>query len=172
MKKNLISIIILALLIVNIVLTSIMMFSVTSASRKTAALVDNVASVLSLELAGGTGEGASSASVPIEDIEVYSLSEEMTIPLKIGDDGEAHYCLASISFSINTKADDYKKYGSDLSPQEGLIKGEINSIFGQYTIDEARASEAQIQDEILESVQRLYNSTFIFNVTFSDILYQ
>lgn len=36
MKKNLISIIILALLIVNVVLTAIMMFSVTSASKKTA----------------------------------------------------------------------------------------------------------------------------------------
>ena len=43
MKKNLISVIILALLIVNVVLTAIMMFSVTSASRKTAALVDNIA---------------------------------------------------------------------------------------------------------------------------------
>ena len=36
MKKNLISIIILALLVVNIILTAIMMFSVTSSSRKTA----------------------------------------------------------------------------------------------------------------------------------------
>ena len=113
MKKNLISICILGLLLVNIVLTGIMMFSVTSASRKTASLVDNVASVLSLELEGGTRGGTSASSIPIEDIEVYSLSEEMTIPLKIGEDGEAHYCLASISFSINTKADDYKKYGSD-----------------------------------------------------------
>ena len=42
MKKNLISVIILALLIVNIVLTAIMMFSVTGASKKTAALVDNI----------------------------------------------------------------------------------------------------------------------------------
>ena len=46
MKKNLISVIILALLIVNIVLTAIMMFSVTGASKKTAALVDNIATAL------------------------------------------------------------------------------------------------------------------------------
>ena len=37
MKKNLLSIIILALLVVNIVLSAIMMISVTSASKKTAA---------------------------------------------------------------------------------------------------------------------------------------
>ena len=174
MKKNLISIIILALLIVNIVLTSIIMFSVTSASRKTAALVDNIASVLSLELSTGEEGEAAAESVPIENIEVYSLSEEMTIPLKVGEDGEAHYCLVSISFSINTKSEDkgYKKYGSDLSGQESLIKGEINSVFGQYTLEEARASEDQIQEEILERVQKLYDSTFIFDVTLSDILYQ
>ena len=55
MKKNLISIVILALLIVNIVLTSIMMFSVMSTNKKTAALVGDVAAAISLEL--GTGEG-------------------------------------------------------------------------------------------------------------------
>ena len=56
MKKNLISVIILALLIVNVVLTAIMMFSVTSASQKTAALVDNIASALDLELTAQTGK--------------------------------------------------------------------------------------------------------------------
>ena len=167
MKKNLISICILGLLLVNIVLTGIMMFSVTSASKKTAALVDNIAGVLDLELAGGTV----TPSVPMEDIEVYSL-EEMTIPLKIGEDGEPHYCLLSLSFSINTKDDGYKKYGSDLSPQESLIKGEINSVFGQYVMEEARVSEDLIQEEILERVQSLYDSRFIFAVTFSGIIYQ
>ena len=46
MKKNLISIIILALLIVNIVLTAIMMFSVTGTATKTSALVDNITRAL------------------------------------------------------------------------------------------------------------------------------
>ena len=68
MKKNLISVIILALLIVNVVLTAIMMFSVTSASQKTAALVDNIASALDLELTAQTGE--TEVVVPMENIEV------------------------------------------------------------------------------------------------------
>lgn len=167
MKKNLLSIAILGLVLVNIVLTGIMMFSVTSASNKTAALVDNIAGVLDLELAGGTV----TPSIPVENIEVYNL-EEMTIPLKIGEDGEPHYCLASISFSINTTDDGYKKYGSDLSPQESLIKGEINSVFGQYLMEDARLSEDLIKEEILERVQSLYDSRFVFDVTFSSIIYQ
>ncbi len=72
MKKNLISIIILALLVVNVVLTAIMMFSVTSASKKTAALVDNIATALNLELTAQTGD-AGTPVVPISDIETYSL---------------------------------------------------------------------------------------------------
>ena len=52
MKKNLISIVILALLIVNIVLTAVMMFSVTSTNKKTAALVTDVAAAINLDLGG------------------------------------------------------------------------------------------------------------------------
>ena len=84
MKKNLISIVILALLIVNIVLTAIMMFSVTSTSRKTAALVDNIATALNLELsANGNGEDAEREPIPMSDTATYDISEQMTIPLKL-----------------------------------------------------------------------------------------
>ena len=92
MKKNLISIVILALLIVNIVLTAIMMFSVTGTSRKTAALVDNIATALNLELeANGNGEEAQEVVVPMSDIATYDISEKMTIPLKIEQDADYEY---------------------------------------------------------------------------------
>lgn len=171
MKKNLISIIILALLVVNIILTAIMMFSVTSASRKTASLVDNIASALNLELTAKTEAGENVVNVSIADTDTYSISEDMTIPLKKGEDGEDHYCLLSIGFSINKKDKAYKTYGADLSAQETLIKDRINTVFGQYTIDEARGNESLIKQEILESVQELFESEFIFDVSFSSILY-
>ena len=50
MKKNLMSVLILALLIVNIVLTVITMVSVTSTNKKTASVVNSIATVLNLEL--------------------------------------------------------------------------------------------------------------------------
>lgn len=169
MKKNLISVIILALLIVNVVLTAIMMFSVTSASKKTASLVDNIASALDLELTAQTGE--TETVVPMENIEVYSISESMTIPLKTGEDGGDHYCLVSVSFSIDNKADGYKTYTSDLSPQEKLLMDKINAVFGQYTMEEAKGNENQIKKEILEEVQKMFDSEFIFDVSFSSIIY-
>lgn len=172
MKKNLISIIILALLVVNIVLTAIMMFSVTSASRQTAALVNNISTALNLELSAQAGGEGATVYVPMENTETFSIAESMTIPLKAGEDGENHFCMASISFSINTKDKGYKKYGSDLTQQEPLIKDKINTIFGRYTLEEARQGESEIKQEILKEVQAMFDSEFIFNVAFSDVMYQ
>ena len=50
MKKNLLSILILTLLIINIALTSIMMFGMMSSVKSTSALVGTIAAVLNLEL--------------------------------------------------------------------------------------------------------------------------
>lgn len=170
MKKNLISVIILALLIVNIILTAIMMFSVTSASKKTAALVDNISTALNLELTAKNGDDAK-VVVPMENIETYNIADSMTIPLKQGEDGTDHYCVVSIGFSINTKDKAYKTYTSDLSPQETMIKDKINTVFAQYTIEEARGNEEVIKAEILKGIQEMFDSEFIFDVSFSSIIY-
>lgn len=180
MKKNLISIVILALLIVNIVLTAIMMFSVAGTSRKTAALVDNIATALNLELeANGNGADAQEVVVPMSDIATYDISEQMTIPLKVeqdaeGNSGDSHFFIASITLSMNTKDKDYKKYGSEeeMQSRESLIKSEINDVVSQYTVDEARNNQDQIRTEILGRIQTMFDSEFIFNVAFSDIMIQ
>lgn len=158
MKKNLISIVILALLIVNIVLSSITLFSVFGTNKKTAALVTDIAAAVSLE----TGI-QSEVQVPMADVVTYDIAE-MTIPLKNGEDGKAHYALVSVTLSMNSKDEDYATY-SDLTVRESLIKGEINAVFSQYTLEQAKGNSQMIEDEILERVQTLFNSKFIYDVT-------
>ena len=46
MKKNLMTVLILALLVVNIVLTSVMLVSIVGTNKKTAQLVDNITTCL------------------------------------------------------------------------------------------------------------------------------
>lgn len=174
MKKNLISIVILALLIVNIVLTAIMMFSVVGTSRKTAALVDNIATALNLELAAnGNGEEDEAVSVPMADIATYDVAggEKMTIQLK-SDGDEQHFCIVSVTLSMNTKDKAYKKFGETLSERDTLIKGEIFDVFGQYTVEDAKNNQEEIKDKILERIQTMFDSEFIFNVVFNDIMIQ
>ena len=170
MKKNLISVIILALLIVNIILTAIMMFSVTGTARKTSALVDNITRALNLEL---TARGdAGKTAIPISDIATYDIAE-MTIELKRteGDDSP-HYFVGAITLSMNTKDKDYKTYGGEMESRESLIKSEITDVISQYTVEEARDNQDAIKSEMLERIQTMFDSEFVFSVAFSDIMIQ
>lgn len=178
MKKNLLSILILALLIVNIVLTSIMMFSVTGASKRTTELVNDIASVLQLEIGAGEN-GEEAVTIPLSQTEVYNISESMTIELQPGDGSDAskqHYCLLSVALSMNTKDKGYKTYGDPekLASYESLITSEITNIIGSYTVDELKESATQdeAKKKILKTIQQQFDSEFIYNVSFSDIKFQ
>ena len=107
MKKNLLSILILALLVVNLIMTGIMMFSVLNQSRKTAELIGKIAQAVDLELSAEEGEEEETA-VSMGDTAVYVLSEDLTIPLARGEDDKDHYFIVSVSLSMNMKDKDYK----------------------------------------------------------------
>ena len=171
MKKNLISIVILALLVVNIVLSSITLLSVSGTNRKTAALVTDIAAAINLDLGGQTEEEKQEAIVPMEDVVTFDITD-LTVPLKKGpNDEKEHYAMLSVTLSMNSKDKDYKTYG-DLSTRVSLIKGEINDAVSQHTADEARENSHVIEDEILQRVQDMFDSQFIYDVTFSSILIQ
>lgn len=171
MKKNLISIVILALLIINIVLTAIMLFSVTGTNKKTAALVTDIASAINLELQTGTEEEEAAPAVPMENVITHDIAE-MTIPLQTGEDGKAHFAMLSFTLSMDSKNKGYKTFGADIATRESLIKGEIIDVVGSYTVDSARENRHVIETEILTRIQKMFDSDFIFNVTISGEVYQ
>ena len=174
MKKNLLSIIILALLIVNLVFSTIIMISVTSTNKKTAAVIGDIATILNLELeSGAVGEDV--PEVSIDDTAVYDIQEQMTIPLKKGADGKDHFALVSVTLVMNTKHDDYKTYGEAeaLAGKESLIKGLIVEAFGDYTMEQIQADNGDaVREDILGRIQTMYGSEFIYKVTFRDIIEQ
>lgn len=165
MKKNILSILILALLVVNIVLTTVMMLTVTGSSKKTAKLVTQIATVLDLEL-GTPDEEEAAEAIPMEDIATYNLSEEMTILLKSGEDGKAHYCMMQPSLVMNMKDKGFKKYGEAI--QETLVQDIIIETVGEYTLEEFTANTDEVKTKIVEKIQAMYDSEFIFNVAFGD----
>lgn len=169
MKKNLLSIIVLALLIVNIALTGVMMFSVMGTNKKTAAIVTDIADILALEL-DKDGDGTSSTP-SLADTEVYTIADQMTITLK-ADEGETspHYCIVSISLSMDTTNEDYETY-SDIASKESIIKAEVSSVISSYTLSEAQLSQDLMCQQILERIQQLYGSDFIYKVSFSSIMF-
>lgn len=173
MKKNLISVVILALLIVNIVLTSVMMFSVVNTNQKTATLVGDIASALALDLSGANGEQeAQEPEVSIANTATYNFEDKMTIPLA-SDDGKEHYFVTSVVLSLNTKDKGYKKYNEGLTANVGLIKSDIYDVISAYTVDDLKADNNEAAaNEILGRIQAMYDSEFVFKVSFSDYMYQ
>ena len=169
MKKNLMTVLILALLVVNIVLTSVMLVSIVGTNRKTAQLVDNITTAMKLEL---TVPGASeSANVALTDTEVYNIADTMTIPLKSEAGAKQDYIMFDVSLSINTKSADYKTYGSSdtLSEYENLIKDAITATVSTHTEDECREDMEGLKEEILQSIQSLFQSDFIYKVSISGV---
>ncbi len=174
MKKNLISVLILALVVANLVLSAILVFTIVPQTKKSNELITKVCSAIDLELTSGANENQS--SVPIEDIEVYNIADSLTINLKHGDDGKDHYAIISVGLSMNTKSDAYATYGANsgegLSAKETIIKNDINSIVSSYTLEEFNADTDAVQDAILEDLQEMFGADFIVGVNFSSVTTQ
>lgn len=172
MKKNLMSVVILALLVVNLILTGIMMFSCVSANKKTAALVNDIASVLDLELTGGGSNTEEVAAVSVADTEIYNIADAMTVALRPSEDGKEHYCMCEVSFSMNKTHEDYETMSPMVATQESKIRSIIIGVIGGYTKEEAQANQKAIESAILDQVQQMFGSNFIYEAYFRDVKFQ
>ena len=170
MKKNLLSVLILALMIVNVAISVITMVSITGTNKKTAALVDTIATVLNLELVSDDEDAESNIS--LADTEIYTISDSMTIPLKPGDDGKTVHMICKVSLSINMKDEDYKTYNSEtIGNYESYIKQEIESVISSYTVDYLSdpMNREEVKKEVLEKIQKFLESKVVYDIAISDV---
>lgn len=184
MKKNLVSIIILALLIVNLVLTCFMMFSFTGAAQKTWTVVSDIAYAMNMAKGGAPASEGSEAvvEVAIQDLVNYDIAEAMTIPLKAappdaeGNVSPTSYIVILASLQLNSEDKDFKDFGDgDLTQYVAIIQDEIIKVFGKYTKSEVQSDELgtmeKIKAEIVEQVRVRFNSEFVYSISFRDIKY-
>lgn len=175
MKRNLLAIITLALVIINIALTVFLLVTVIPANKKTTALVTDIASVMNLELYGADGSTTGGPAVNVADTVTYDIEDQMTISLKRGSDEKDHYAICSVSLAMDSTHEDYATYGSaeQLKTMESMIKNAIIDSVGSLTYEEAQVmSSTEISLMVLEKVQELYGSDFIYKVVFRDIMFQ
>ncbi len=167
MKKNILSVLILVLLIVNIALTGIMMFSVTSTNSKTAALVNNIAAAMNLELV--TPGEEEEVVVSLSDTVNHDLAGGMTVPLSGGE--RQTYIMFEVSLLMNEKGDGYKEYGATIADYDSLIKDAISSVVSKYTEAECRNDFEAIKSEMLKSIQKLFQADFVYKIAISGVKY-
>lgn len=177
MKKNLLSIIILALLLVNTVMTGFMMLTVLTTNNQAVKLIGDIAAALQIEANGGENgqgfSGSASGNVDIANVSNYTIAD-MTITLKDSGDGKTHYMLATVVLSMDTSNPDYETYGNaeKFPTYEDMIKSKITEVIGSYTLDEIRQYEDEAKATLLEEIQEIFGSGFIYDVSFSSKVYQ
>lgn len=170
MKKNLITVITLALVVVNLVLTVILTITIFPETKKANELITKVCSAIDLDLESGSA--TSNANIPIDQIDVYNIEEQQTINLKSSGDGKDHFAIITVSISMDKKNKDYKDLQPEVENKVKLIKGEINNIVSQYTMDEIKNNQSAVQNEILKDLQKMFGSDFIVAVGFPTAQYQ
>lgn len=170
MKRNMLTVVILALVVVNIVLTGLMYFSIMPTTKKQNELITKVAGAIDLQLQDQNEGG--DTTIPIDQIQVYDIADSLTINLKKGDDGEDHFAVVSVSLSLNTKDKDFGTYSAELSAKESLVKDRIINVVSNYSIDDLKGNTTEVQDELLAELQKMFDSKFIVGVGFRDVIYQ
>ena len=178
MKKNLLTIIVIALLIVNIILTGIMMISMVGTNKKTSDLVSDIAAVLNLEL--GIEEEEEIVEIPMSQQYIWNLTEKMEIPLQSEDilDTEGnvtgkkdHYVVFNIAFSLDTKSKGYKEYGENIAEYESIVRDAVTTVVSKHTIDDCRDDFDTIRKEVLDAVKALFDNDLVYNVAINGIKY-
>ena len=151
MKKNLMSVIILALVFANFVLTAILMFTVIPQTKKANNLIDQ------------------------DQIVDYALNEDdktLTINFAPSEDGTQHYLVCGVSLSLNKESDGYKTYGEDLSSKKNIILADINTIIGKHTMEDFNNDKDAVYNEILKALQDKFGADYIVGVNFTSSLTQ
>ncbi len=168
MKKNILTIVIMASTVLNLVLTIIMVFSIVPAMNKTNKLVDKVASVIDLEL-----EKEEDKNYDVKDLEPFDIPFEnkQTINLKQGGDGESHYViLEGISVSFNKEADDYSDVSESVKAATVYVVDCVKEAISEQTIQ--TLNENTVKELALAKIQEFYDSKCVVRISLLGYMFQ
>ena len=136
MKKSMLNVITLALVLVNLVLTVILTFSLVSTNNKTNKLVTKVSEIIDLDVAGVDNSSKStSAGTSIEDVAYVDVSNNGSNDIMISytDGGKTHYAIVNVTLGLNTKAKDYASKSTTINNGMKVIVNAVQTEAMKYT---------------------------------------
>ena len=168
MKKNILTIIVMAVSIVNLVLGIVLVFSIVPASNKTAALVDKVASVIDLNIDDPNSE---EQDYTIDDLVAYTKTYDSAVNINlkkdVGDDSNHYAQLAGFTISFNSKADD-KKVSESIQTNDIYVDDIVKETLGSYTA--TTLDLVKVRSEIVKKIQEKYNTKAVVEISLKDPL--
>lgn len=169
MKKNILTIVIMASTVLNLVLTIIMVFTIVPAMNKTNKLVDKVAAVIDLEI-----EKEEDQAYDFGELETFEVKfdNKQTINLKQEEGSkESHYVIIDgFTVSFNKEADDYKKVSEAVKEATVYITDCVKEAISEQTI--SGLNENEIKEQALAKMQEFYKSKCIVRLSLSGYMFQ
>lgn len=166
MKKSLINVITLALVLVNLVLTVLLTFSLVSTNKKTNSLITKVAEIIDLDAGGGSENNPSGGSTSIEDIKYIDIknNENTDIIVSFVDGGKTRYAVLTVSLGLNSKAKDYNNVSTAVDNGMKVIVNKITNEANKYTYSTISASKTTMEENLLKELQELFKTETIETV--------
>ena len=147
MKKGMINFVILALVLVNLVLSVILVFTFVPAN------------------------GAPSAE-DIEYVQVKFSDDETSqvFTLKQGaSDSKVHYLKLSVTIKLDKRQSDYKDKKKLIeSTMTTYLGSAVGDIVIEYTKEEASNSKKEMENRLLKALQAYYDTGAIYDVSFPE----
>ena len=171
MKKNIFTIIVIALCVVNLVLTSVMLFVMLPAFSSMNKVITQVATILNLELESGEN------SYSLSDLDIKTVTfdkdgKSQNINLVSNGDGETHFGIISgVKFHLNTKAEDYSDVVDVIDKKASVLTAVIKEVIASFSID--NISESAVKEQAMEKIaDKLGGSSCVVDISFDGFMYQ
>lgn len=166
MKKSMINVITLALVLINLVLTVLLTFSLVSTNKKTNSLITKVAEIIDLDVGGGTTGSSSKGSGSIEDIKYVDVknNDDTDIIISFVDGGKTRYAVLTISIGLDSKAKDYSTVSTSIDNGMKVIVNKITNEASKYTYSTISNNKATMEADLLKEFQELFKTETIESV--------
>lgn len=173
MKKSMLNVITLALVLINLVLTVILTFSIVSTTKKTDNLITKVAEIIDLDVGGisSNNSGSSLAVSDMETVDVKNSDDSTKITLSLLDsNNKIHYAQVSVVLTLNKKSRDYSEKRSSIDSGMQLIVNNVNTVVSSYTYDTALQNKSNMEAELLSKLQNLFQTDMIHSVAINLVI--
>ena len=167
MKKSMLNVITLALVLINLILTVLLTFSLVSTNNKTNNLITKVAQIIDLDIGETTvKDDTTSAGANIADIAYVDVknNDSTDITVSYTDGGKTHYAV------FNTKAKDYEEKKSSLENSMKVVVSQVNTEALKYSYSELNANKATVESNLLSYLRDLFQTDSITSVTLTKMV--
>ncbi len=178
MKKNILTVVVIALCLINLALSAVVVFSIVPMANRTNDLIAQVASVINLELEDPNAEKIA-GDVPIENRETLepianASGTEFTVNLRKSDDKNHAAIFDTITLTVDKKADDYKKVTGLIAGNTNYIIECVTTTLSNRTYDEFEndSNRSKLKKDILEKLNNYFETAMICDVTVDNLKYQ